>query len=42
MEQVEKSDDGALELRTTAGVNRGRREGLPDDALADIGRNYTN
>ena len=36
-EQVKERDDRALELRAAAGVDGRRAEGLPDDALADVG-----
>ena len=36
-EQVEEGDDGALELGTAPSVDRGGREALPDDGLADVG-----
>lgn len=35
---MEERDDGALELGAAAGVDRGGRERLPDDGLADVGR----
>ncbi len=38
-EQVEQSDDGALEFGTTAGVDGGRAERLPHDRLANVGGN---
>ena len=38
-EQVEQGDDGTLELGATAGVDRGGGESLPDDRLANVGRN---
>jgi hypothetical protein len=38
-QEMEESNDGTLELRTTAGVDGGRRERLPDDRFADVGRN---
>ena len=38
-EQVDKGNDGTLELGTTASVNGGGRESLPHDRLADVGRN---
>lgn len=38
-EKVEKSDNGALELGTTAGVDGRGGEGLPDDGLANVGGN---
>jgi hypothetical protein len=34
---VDKGDDGTLELRTSAGVDGGRRESLPDNRLANVG-----
>ena len=37
-EQVEEGDDGALELGAAAGVDGGGAERLPDDRLADVGR----
>ena len=37
-EQVDEGEDGALEFRTTASVDGGGRESLPDNGLADIGR----
>lgn len=36
-QKVDKGDDSTLELRTSASVNGGRRESLPDDRLADVG-----
>jgi hypothetical protein len=36
-EEVEERDDGAFKLGTTASVDGGRRECLPDDRLADVG-----
>jgi len=36
-QKVDKGNDGTLELRTSAGVDGGRRESLPDDRLADVG-----
>lgn len=36
---MEQGNDGALELGTTAGVDRGRGECLPHDGLADVGSN---
>jgi hypothetical protein len=36
-EEVEEGDDGALELWSTARVDRRRRKGLPDDRLANVG-----
>ena len=36
-EEVEEGDEGTFELGTAAGVDGGRGEGLPDDALADVG-----
>lgn len=38
-EQVEQGNDGTLELGTTAGVDSGGGEGLPDDRLANVGGN---
>ena len=38
-EQVDQSNDRALELRTSAGVDRRRRESTPDNGLADVCRN---
>lgn len=38
-EQVEESNDGSLELGTTASVHGSGRERLPHDGLADVGRN---
>lgn len=35
-EQVEESNEGTFELGTTAGVDRGGGEGLPDDVLANV------
>ena len=35
---MEEGDDGALELGAAAGVDSGRGERLPDDGLADVGR----
>jgi hypothetical protein len=37
-EHVEEGNDGALEFRPAARVDRVGREGLPDDGLADVGR----
>lgn len=34
---MEQSDDGTLKLRSTASVNGGGGERLPDDALANVG-----
>ena len=34
---MEESNHGTLELGTTAGVDGGGAEGLPDDGLADVG-----
>lgn len=39
-QKVDKSNDGTLELWTTASVDSGWGEGLPDDGLADVGGNY--
>lgn len=36
-QEVEQADDRALEFGSAAGVDRGGREGLPDDGLADVG-----
>lgn len=36
-QKVDKGDDGTLELGTSASVDGGRRESLPDDRLADVG-----
>lgn len=36
-EEMEESDDSTLELRSTASVDSGRAESLPDDALANVG-----
>lgn len=36
-QEMEEGDDGALELRAAASGDRGRREGLPDDGIADVG-----
>lgn len=36
---MDKSNDGALEFGTTASVDGSRRESLPHDGLADVGRN---
>jgi len=36
-EEVEESDDCALEFRTATGIDGGRREGLPHDRLTDVG-----
>lgn len=38
-EQVDKRNDSALELGTTASVDSRRGESLPHDGLADVGRN---
>jgi len=38
-QEVEESNDGTLILGATAGIDRGRREGLPHDGLADVGSN---
>lgn len=38
-DEVEERDDGALELGSTASVDGCRGEGLPDDGLANVGRN---
>ena len=38
-EEVEEGNDGTLELGTTASVDGGGGEGLPDDGLADVGSN---
>lgn len=38
-QEVEESDDGTLELGATAGVDGRGREGLPDNRLANVGRN---
>ena len=38
-QQVEEGDDGALKLRASTRVHSGRREGLPDDGLANVGGN---
>jgi hypothetical protein len=38
-EQVEQGDNGTLELGTTASVDSGRGESLPDDRLANVGGN---
>jgi len=35
---VEQSDNGTFKLRTTAGVDSGRRESFPDDRFTDVGR----
>lgn len=37
-EQVEERNDCAFEFLASAGVDRGWREGAPDDGLADAGR----
>ena len=37
-EQMHEGDDSTLELGATASVDGGRREGSPDDGLADVGR----
>lgn len=37
-QEVEESNDGTLEFGTTAGINGCRGESLPDDRLADVGR----
>ena len=34
---MDRGDDGTLELRTSASVDGGRRESLPDDRLANVG-----
>jgi hypothetical protein len=36
-EEVDKADNGTLELGTTASVDSGRGECAPDDGLADVG-----
>ena len=36
-EEMEKRDDGTLKLGATASVDGGRRERLPDNALANVG-----
>lgn len=36
-EEVHKSDDGALELGATAGVDGGGGKGLPHDGFANVG-----
>lgn len=36
-QKVNKGDDGTLEFRTSASVDGGRRESLPDDRLANVG-----
>ena len=36
-EQMEKSNDGSLELGSTSGVDSRGTEGLPDNVLADVG-----
>lgn len=38
-QQVEESDDGPLKLHTAGSSDGVRGEGLPDDALADVGGN---
>jgi hypothetical protein len=38
-EKVEESDDGSFELGSSGTSNSGRREGLPDDLLANVGSN---
>lgn len=38
-QKVEQGDDSTLELGTTASVDRGRGESLPDNRLANVGRN---
>lgn len=35
---VEERNDGTLEFRTSTSVDGSRRKGLPDDGLADVGR----
>lgn len=37
-QKVEEGNDGTLKLGTTASVDGRRRESLPDDRLADVGR----
>ena len=37
-QQVEEGNDGPLELGAAAGVDGRRREWLPDNRLADVGR----
>ena len=37
-EQVEEGNDGTLKLGTSTGVDRVGGEGLPDDRLANVGR----
>ena len=36
-EEVEEGNEGTLEFWSTAGVDSGGREGLPDDGLASVG-----
>lgn len=38
-QKVDESNNGTLELRTSASVDSGGREGLPDNRLADVGGN---
>ena len=38
-EEVEEGNESTLEFRSTAGVNGGGREGLPNDGLANVGSN---
>jgi len=38
-EKVEKSNHGTLKFRSSAGIDSGWREGLPDNRLADVGCN---
>lgn len=38
-QEVEESDDSTLELGTTASVDGGGGEGLPNDALTNVGSN---
>ena len=38
-QEMEQGDDGSLELCTTACVDGGRGEALPDDGLTNVGGN---
>lgn len=37
-EEMEEGDDGSFEFGSSTGVDGRRRESLPDDRLADVGR----